>query len=429
MICGELKRVLRSDGLMFWNVADSYAANRTYQVPSSKAGNVGNSMGSKISPGLKPKDMCLVPQKVLIALQEDGWWVRNDIILYKRNAMPSSVKDRFTSCYEHMFFLAKSEDYFFDQEAVKEIAKYAGDNRGERTDSRRGTGYNSMSGITPERKNKRDVFIEEAESTPNDTGMYFFTKFQEQYPEQFEELFSNMVNELEMPRKELFEVITKGYPGAHFAVYNPDWIKPVIVGSTSERGCCTVCGKQYRRVIDKGLPLKDWMEACGADTTGEYNGESDKWLKQDAIGKQTYVGFNKRYKAKQLQNASDVKRRILAGMVEKDTRGWVPTCNCQFIHSEQIPRAYPGAIQYNHDGSVMINDFVQTMRKQIINSYDQLEVKRPIVLDPFGGSGTTAEVALKNNCDYILIELNEGFIPLMEERIRKVKEGQNENKT
>ena len=97
MICGELKRVLRSDGLMFWNVADSYAANRTYQVPSSKAGNVGNSMGSKISPGLKPKDMCLVPQKVLIALQEDGWWVRNDIILYKRNAMPSSVKDRFTS--------------------------------------------------------------------------------------------------------------------------------------------------------------------------------------------------------------------------------------------------------------------------------------------------------------------------------------------
>jgi len=72
---------------------------------------------------LKPKDLCLIPFRLAIALQEAGWYVRSDIIWAKPNPMPESCRDRPTKSHEYVFLLAKSERYYFDQEAVKEPAK------------------------------------------------------------------------------------------------------------------------------------------------------------------------------------------------------------------------------------------------------------------------------------------------------------------
>jgi len=72
--------------------------------------------------GLKPKDLVGIPWRVAFALQQDGWYLRSDIIWAKRNPMPESVMDRPTRAHEYVFLLSKAERYFYDQEAIAEQA-------------------------------------------------------------------------------------------------------------------------------------------------------------------------------------------------------------------------------------------------------------------------------------------------------------------
>lgn len=71
-------------------------------------------------PGLKPKDLMMLPARVAIALCDDGWWLRQDIVWAKPNPMPESVTDRCTKSHEYLFMLAKNERYYFDQNAILE---------------------------------------------------------------------------------------------------------------------------------------------------------------------------------------------------------------------------------------------------------------------------------------------------------------------
>jgi DNA modification methylase len=116
----EMWRVLRSDGVMFLNLADSYAANR--QVPPSKWQSLEfrDSNAGKVPTGLKPKDLCGIPQRVVLALQADGWYWRSKITWCKTVPMPESVRDRPTNATEEIFLLTKQPRYFWDSEAVKE---------------------------------------------------------------------------------------------------------------------------------------------------------------------------------------------------------------------------------------------------------------------------------------------------------------------
>lgn len=68
--------------------------------------------------GLKPKDLLGIPWRLALALQADGWYLRDDIIWHKPNAQPESVKDRPTRDHEYVFMLAKSEKYYYDREAI-----------------------------------------------------------------------------------------------------------------------------------------------------------------------------------------------------------------------------------------------------------------------------------------------------------------------
>ena len=188
----EVKRVLADDGTLWLNLGDSYAGSGR-----GPAGNLGSKNNERhmedkhscLTPkGLKPKDLIGIPWRVALALQADGWYLRQDIIWSKPNPMPESVTDRCTKAHEYIFLLSKSPKYFYDADAISEPAIYAGDDRGSRTDSRRGTECNSMSGKTGETRNKRSVW----------------------------------------------EVTTKPYSGAHFATFPPDLIKPCILA-----GCPT----------------------------------------------------------------------------------------------------------------------------------------------------------------------------------------------
>ena len=69
---------------------------------------------------LKPKDLCMIPNRLAIALQDDGWWVRSEIIWSKPNPMPESVTDRPAGTHEKVWLLTKSQRYHFDAEAIME---------------------------------------------------------------------------------------------------------------------------------------------------------------------------------------------------------------------------------------------------------------------------------------------------------------------
>jgi DNA modification methylase len=111
--------------------------------------------------GLKPKDLCGIPWRVAFALQDDGWWLRSDIIWAKPNPMPESVTDRPTKAHEYLFLLAKSERYFYDAEAVAEPAAEPERERADRFGGanghtvRHGLGSISTGHVT---RNKRTVW-------------------------------------------------------------------------------------------------------------------------------------------------------------------------------------------------------------------------------------------------------------------------------
>jgi len=96
----EVYRVLKPDGTFWLNISDTYCKN--------------------VKQGCKMKDMLGIPWRLALALRDDGWYLRSDVIWEKTNAMPEGVKDRCTRCYEHVFQLTKSKRYYYDQLAIAE---------------------------------------------------------------------------------------------------------------------------------------------------------------------------------------------------------------------------------------------------------------------------------------------------------------------
>jgi site-specific DNA-methyltransferase (cytosine-N4-specific) len=113
------------------NLGDGYNAQPNQRKVTDKAGTKQSSdEGSVGAPsrsvvGLKPKDLIGMPWRMAFALQEDGWWLRQDIIWSKPNPMPESVTDRCTKAHEYLFLLTKSARYFYDQEAISELCSPA----------------------------------------------------------------------------------------------------------------------------------------------------------------------------------------------------------------------------------------------------------------------------------------------------------------
>jgi DNA modification methylase len=123
----EARRVLREDGTCWVNMGDCYAtgAGRVGNHPGGGAQGA-NWQGATTQPnrmplrGFKPKDLIGMPWRLAFALQEDGWWLRQDIIWSKPNPMPESARDRCTKAHEYIFLLTKSARYYFNKDANSE---------------------------------------------------------------------------------------------------------------------------------------------------------------------------------------------------------------------------------------------------------------------------------------------------------------------
>jgi site-specific DNA-methyltransferase (cytosine-N4-specific) len=117
----EVRRTLQPDGIFWLNIGNTYTSGgRKWRQEDAK--NKGRAMSYRPPnpDGLKKKDLIGVAWMLAMACQRDGWYLRNDIIWYKPNCQPESVKDRFTVSHEYVFMLTKSERYLFNQDAIKE---------------------------------------------------------------------------------------------------------------------------------------------------------------------------------------------------------------------------------------------------------------------------------------------------------------------
>lgn len=224
-----VRDVLADDGTLWVNIGDSYAATRSYQVPPSKWKGLdfGHSNASKVPPGLKPKDLIGIPWMLAFALRADGWFLRQDIVWNKPNAMPESVTDRCTKAHEYLFLLSKSTRYFYDAAAIRESSA-----------DPKGSAARHKSSFGGE-KNKALLSTGQVHTRP--IGMREFDGHRN--------------------RRSVWTVPTKPYRGAHFAVFPPALIEPCILAGTSHAGHCPACGERWIRQGTGWAPSC----ACGAD--------------------------------------------------------------------------------------------------------------------------------------------------------------------
>lgn len=198
-----VRELLADDGVLWLNLGDSYAGyhgNKNSEVPTSSTNGWTNGYNENKRGGarpqdigLKPKDLVGAPWRVAFALQEAGWYLRQDIIWHKPNPMPESVTDRCTKSHEYLFLLAKSERYFFDHVAIQEPETMKPQNR-----------------LTP-RKANPDAKVH---------GM-------PEYRQQEGGTGGGMRN-----RRSVWSVNTAPYGGAHFATFPPALIEPCILAGS-----------------------------------------------------------------------------------------------------------------------------------------------------------------------------------------------------
>jgi DNA modification methylase len=197
----EVWRVLADDGTLWLNIGDSYTSVHTGGQKSAKSTVGANHDGAqeirqnKSNPktyGLKDKELVGVPWRVAFALQERGWYLRQDIIWAKPNPMPESVTDRCTKSHEFLFLLTKQPKYFYDHEAIKEPVVQEWGTR----DRSGGKYHNEGSGLTPH------TGLEKNYTTRN--------------------------------KRDVWTVTTSRFKGAHFATYPPELVEPCVLAGSRE---------------------------------------------------------------------------------------------------------------------------------------------------------------------------------------------------
>ncbi len=217
----EVSRVLRKDGTLWLNLGDSYAGSWGEQSRSDGNNNGSTlqrssllsarqiaaspkrtSTGSlKNTPGLKPKDLVGIPWRVAFALQEDGWYLRQDIIWSKPNPLPESVRDRCTKSHEYIFLFSKSERYFYDADSISEPCK---------------TGDRGSSFVN-ERSLKIKPNLGKGPRTPKVKGG----------PSTGGGSFGDTRN-----KRSVWEIPVKPFKGAHFATFPPEIPTPCILAGS-----------------------------------------------------------------------------------------------------------------------------------------------------------------------------------------------------
>lgn len=228
----EVRRVLRDDGTAWVNMGDSYSSggrlsrDHDFKLPA-------RGLAPRPIDGAKPKDLLGMPWRLAFALQDDGWYLRQDIIWAKPNPMPESTRDRCTKAHEYIFLLSKSRKYFYDADAIREPAAPASIARWEQAgwDEQDGSGRvpgkanGSMKAVGGLRS-KRNSFARDPKPGTGDHGQ----KAQHR-PDREDVEYAQSRN-----KRSVWTVATAKYSGAHFATFPPELIRPCIQAGAPRGG-------------------------------------------------------------------------------------------------------------------------------------------------------------------------------------------------
>ena len=231
----EVHRILKPEGTLWLNLGDSYngsgGAGGDYAKGGMREGQP--KYPGRNEPTLKRKDLMGVPWRVALALQDAGWYLRQDIIWHKPNCMPEPVKDRCTKNHEYIFLLTKQEKYYFDNVAIKEPVL-------ESSLKRAKNGWDSDHPSTG--------FHGEGIHT--------------------EEMGTRFVDPAGRNKRSVWTINPKGYKGAHFAVFPPELIEPCILAGCPHGG--TVLDPFGGSGTTAGVAVKHGRNAILCELNEEY---------------------------------------------------------------------------------------------------------------------------------------------------------------
>lgn len=367
----EVKRVLRGNGTLWLNLGDSYAqggrggvGNRSTLEGSRHSQNESRQaigvMGEITGPGLKAKDLVGIPWRVAFALQADGWYLRQDIIWSKPGPMPESVQDRCTKSHDYIFLLAKSKKYYYDAEAVKELATGSAHPRGNGVNPKAliSDYAPNQAASNQERLHRRSPPVSGWNS---DRGSHTAIGHNaESKDERYERSrikqngsFSSAVAELVETRnlRSVWTIASEPLADAHFAPFPSEIPRRCILAGTSERGNCPACGRPWKRIVEKSRTYESASGRLGHKCQGKVRADG--------------------------QDRGPVQDDIRSGpCIHSMTIGWRPTCKCGL--DTTVPA---------------------------------------VVLDPFAGSGRTGKVAKYLGRKAILIDLSAKYCEMARRQV------------
>jgi len=387
----EVRRVLHRSGTLWMNLGDSYAGSGKGPTGHNGIGDQAQRQGftggrgrtsmkvlqgdppeyanaqqrSPGGPGYKQKDLMMMPARVAMALQADGWYLRSQIPWLKRNSMPESVNDRPATSVEYVYLLAKNPKYFWDADAVRQAHQDV--NRPEGPKGRDGV---SAIGFRPPTKDgiAREQFIRRNnEYNPAGRNLrnadFFFQTWQGLEVDEDGDPLALVVN-------------PAPYKGAHYATFPIKLVEPMVKASTSEKGQCPECGSPWARVMERGELVNPRNAGPSSVTRGDSNPSP--------------------------VNRSD-KQPTGGAFYESKTTGWEPTCAHAEWRYDQCEQC--GGVGLFNDELCLVCDGKGEI-KSLVSAPDPMP---QTVLDCFGGSGTVGVVADRMNRGAVLCELSGGY--------------------
>lgn len=415
----EVRRVLRPDGVVFWNLGDSYSHDDKWGGQSggiNETSAAGGYPREKTMRGLKPKDACLIPFRVAIAAQSAGWWVRSIIIWNKSNPMPESVngwrwekhriKVKAQGTGSQKKNLAEQADYgrsrpdniggvfqdraeFIDCPGCEKCSPNDGlvlrKGAWRPTDAheyiimltKSGTYYCDLEAV-------REAYTKPANRWGG-TKQYENTAKSEEYFSSQQLGSSSTLREGNSIRPDMagrnlrsvWSFPTRPYTGAHFATFPEKLPETCIKAATPEHGVCAKCGSPWARIIEKsaGLPASWHNSPMNDGKNKEVHPDVGVTLRREAA--RTATQYEEGSSANRLALLWQQARENGGEYVNSSkTIGWRPTCKCGTL--ERVPAT---------------------------------------VLDPFMGSGTTLSVAQKLGRRSVGYDLAADYAPLADDRV------------
>ncbi len=193
----EVGRVLKPTGSLWLNLADSYSRHQRYGAP--------------------PKGLLLAPERLLLAVAEDGWIVRNKVIWSKPNPMPHSVGDRLNTTYDVIYFLTRQRTYYFDLDRIREPHTSSGRNRTSSSPLKHPPAW-----AGPHAGNQSGLRRQRPAGVPG--------------------------HWLGKNPGDVWSVAASSYRGAHYATFPPALIERPLL-STCPEVICTNCHQPWRRPV------------------------------------------------------------------------------------------------------------------------------------------------------------------------------------